>query len=55
MTQIKRLSLHHHVNERDTPHFQRPIALSRASYQGLLFEGETSAACDESNYGNRRK
>ena len=37
MTQIKRLSLHHHVNERDTPHFQRLIALSRTSYQGLLF------------------
>lgn len=36
MTQIKRLSLHQHVIERDKPHFQGPIALSRTSYQALL-------------------
>ena len=36
MAQIKRLSLNQHVNERDTPHFQGPVALSRTSLQGLL-------------------
>lgn len=57
MTQIKRLSLHQNVNERDTPHFQRPIALKAGPFspRAFDFEGETSAACDESDDDNGRK
>lgn len=36
IAQIKRLSFNQHVNERDTPHFQGPVALSRTTLQGLL-------------------
>lgn len=53
--QIKRLSLNQNVNERDNTFSAAHSFKQDCSPRAFDFEGETSAACDESDDDNGRK